>query len=779
MYNYLWDIKTGGYTLTTQSVKFVANELRPVFAEELQLIGFDKHFAFDACERRPLMWAQQNVYIYRGNIVAKLNKTQLGKPLDREFLSGPCVLKPVDVEAMIAKNQIIMDALITDTLRRIKEMYELYNVNCDVTYIGFSGGKDSVLLLDLCHRVLPLSVPVIFSDTDMELPDTYEVWEEVQKKYSERTFIKVKAELPALDNWYLFGPPSRSVRWCCSVHKSAPALVELKRRLHQTFIKAFAFIGVRSEESISRSSYEDIGEGVKNASQVNGMPILNLGAHELYLYLFANGLPINRAYRYGLPRVGCIMCPEAPDKYAWFVDAIYPTLIEPYKKAIIETNSKSFISSEDEDLFIASSGWQARKSGVTLKLFFSRPAEKISADKIEWNLPEIPEKPFFEWIKTLGFIETTEDPHCFQLLCRGKLSSVGIVAVKLGVCNHKITFISCKLQSSKLIRQFQFPMRKVIYKSLACVSCQSCAAECPTGALNNRSNVVNVDGQKCIQCLQCHSADDGCWRFMSMEVSNDSNSTLSGIDRYKHFGFKREWIDMYIEEKEKLFSSGRLGINMIPSARNWFLHSLLSAGKCDTPSKLLLVAHKFGTDSIVFWDLIWVGLAHYSALIKWFVCTCSFGQPYTIDELFHLLGDVKESTKGGGIDSLKATFRMSPLGISVVHTEKKGDRITAISRIKHQIEPLVLLYALYIMSRIADKRSTFTISEMLSGHFESAIVSPLVAFGMPVDELKAQCAGLAEKYPSYISCSFNLGLDEVRIYPHDKSSDDVLGLIIG
>lgn len=37
MYNFEWDKQTGGYRLTTQTGKFVACEIRPVFEEELSL----------------------------------------------------------------------------------------------------------------------------------------------------------------------------------------------------------------------------------------------------------------------------------------------------------------------------------------------------------------------------------------------------------------------------------------------------------------------------------------------------------------------------------------------------------------------------------------------------------------------------------------------------------------------------------------------------------------------------------------------------------------------
>ncbi|MEG1999707.1 MAG: phosphoadenosine phosphosulfate reductase family protein, partial [Bacteroidales bacterium] len=268
MYSYKWDKTTRGYKLTTQTGRFVANEIRPVFADELSLTGLEKRFEYDRSETRPLLWAQKNAYLYCGEKVAQLNGTQYGKPLSPEFFfTGNLKLKPVDVSAMVEKNAPIMNIVTADAKRRTKELYDTDIKRCDIAYIAFSGGKDSVALLDICHRVLPLSVPVIFSDTDMELPDTYTVWNEVRSQYPDREFIVAKAENTALENWRLFAPPSRTIRWCCSVHKSTPALMLLKDKLHKSAIKVMAFVGVRGDESYSRSFYEDATDGIKNASQ--------------------------------------------------------------------------------------------------------------------------------------------------------------------------------------------------------------------------------------------------------------------------------------------------------------------------------------------------------------------------------------------------------------------------------------------------------------------------------------------------------------------------------
>ena len=535
MYNYEWDKRTGRYRLTTQTGKFVASEIRPVFAEELVLTGLGERLVFNSAERHPLLWAKKNAYLYRGEEIARIHKTRYDKPLDivwkgilcenEDSLEGAksrrkLELIPVDVGALVAENHDIMAALVADTLKRIKEMYDAYAGKYDAAYIGFSGGKDSVVLLDLCHKVLPLDVPVVFSDTDMELPDTYRVWKKIQNRYEGRTFLKVAAKTPALENWRLFGPPSQTLRWCCSVHKSAPAILALKERLGKRSIKTLAFIGVRGEESQRRSGYDDIGDGLKSQSQVNAMPILAWSAHELWLYIFEHDLALNKAYRKGLPRVGCLMCPMSSDRQNDLIRMNYLEEVAPFTDAVRDTIDREFSSEDDADLFIYGGGWYARKSGVSLKQVIAEPGVERKSDRVTCEFPIDAVTVLKEWVKTIGEVKDAE--------------------LSFRENGHR-GLLQCVWSNGKANKSVVKWLSYAVHKAIACIGCNACEAECPTGALRLKKDITNgkvkvfIDERTCIHCMRCFAPDEGCWRYYSKRYAGAKAMNISGINKIHDF----------------------------------------------------------------------------------------------------------------------------------------------------------------------------------------------------------------------------------------------------
>lgn len=86
----------------------------------------------------------------------------------------------------------------------------------------------------------------------MEFPDTYEAVEETKRRceWQEVPFYTSKCHFEPDESWHLFGPPARVLRWCCSVHKSAPQTRKLREITGKNNYVGLDFVGVRKHESM-------------------------------------------------------------------------------------------------------------------------------------------------------------------------------------------------------------------------------------------------------------------------------------------------------------------------------------------------------------------------------------------------------------------------------------------------------------------------------------------------------------------------------------------------
>ena len=247
----------------------------------------------------------------------------------------------------VAANRLDYDALAARAEKRTKTKMAIVKENCDSFDIvpleeaekqgkkifqttkidrflaSFSGGKDSQVILDLCTRAIPSTdFEVIYSDTGYELPSSLKLYEEVQEYYKalypDLKFSVARNHESVLNYWDKIGTPSDNHRWCCAVMKTAPLYRMLKLDDNKQ-ARVLTFDGVRAEESTRRSNYGRIGKGVKHDTVINARPILLWSSVEIFLYLWKYHLPINPAYRQGMTRVGCLICPLAMSGMKWLL----------------------------------------------------------------------------------------------------------------------------------------------------------------------------------------------------------------------------------------------------------------------------------------------------------------------------------------------------------------------------------------------------------------------------------------------------------------------------
>ena len=183
----MWDAETGGILLTSDISKF-SKEPRPVYYRELDILGFNTYWSYPKDDSAPIMWAEANNYIYRGRKVAYTRGGSLYTApelvvLEEKPEPDGAPLIPVDVEEMCRRNAELMESLVQETIKKVYNTYRKYRERIDVFYVAFSGGKDSVVALDLVQRALPHDqFLVLFGDTQMEFPDTYEVVEKAKQE---------------------------------------------------------------------------------------------------------------------------------------------------------------------------------------------------------------------------------------------------------------------------------------------------------------------------------------------------------------------------------------------------------------------------------------------------------------------------------------------------------------------------------------------------------------------------------------------------------------------
>jgi phosphoadenosine phosphosulfate reductase len=185
-----------------------------------------------------------------------------------------------------------------DFLDILKWAYKDYGE--EIVY-SCSFGAEGIVLIDLINKVNK-NAKIIFLDTGLHLPETYELIEKVKNRYPslQINMVKPKVSLDEQTKWYGEELWNHTPNLCCHLRKVVP----MKEALQ--YSKAW-ISGLRRDQSPSRSKTQYINKDEK-FHKIKICPLIHWSWEDVMTYIQLNNLPYNPLHDRGYPSIGCFPC---------------------------------------------------------------------------------------------------------------------------------------------------------------------------------------------------------------------------------------------------------------------------------------------------------------------------------------------------------------------------------------------------------------------------------------------------------------------------------------
>lgn len=496
----------------------ITTDIRPVFPEERLLLEILLDKIPGTYEKDSVWNCSGNKYLINGKRIKFSVKELKNKDVDDIRSKYEEASKNISYEyfeqyadKFVQANRSRYEFIVREAVDYIKNSTKDYTAK-DM-FVSFSGGKDSTVTSDIVMRALSEpKILHIFGDTTLEFPETMRYVDRFKKEHPQTPVLSSRNKDKDFEELCkLVGPPSRVMRWCCTIFKTGAIQRKIKT-LFRNKNKIITFYGIRRSESASRSKYERETEGSKITKQITISPIIDWMDFDVWLYMLTTKIDFNYAYRLGYARVGCWCCPNNSG-WSEFLSKIHMSQqSERFRQMLIDFAKQ--IGKPDPEVYVDDGKWKARQGGNGVDyakktaVSFEPCALEENAFNYELQRPISEQlyelfKPFgylnFEFgNKRLGEVYVTRKDGRLVLKLQGRIGSTTL----------KVTIIDYKIDGAASVKAAEDKVKCQITKYQMCMGCRACESICKHNAIVIKEDKEgNLDykilDDKCVRCAEC------------------------------------------------------------------------------------------------------------------------------------------------------------------------------------------------------------------------------------------------------------------------------------
>lgn len=507
---------------------YFTTDARPVFPEERLLI--------ECVLGEPLKYLKNSVWNSNGNYFVDGKKISFGIDFSTNWASDKIrenitEFSPKNtydffndnIDKYIIANKGRFDQISSEAMDFVIESAKNYDETS--MFVSFSGGKDSTVVSHLVTSALSQpSIIHLFGNTTLELPETIEYIDRFKKNNRKTPVLtSMNTQQDFFELCGQFGPPSRMLRWCCTVFKTG----FISRKVNSSFkdkVAVRTFYGIRRSESKSRNSYDREDDSPKISKQKVASPIIDWIDYDIWLYILTTGIDFNSAYRKGYARVGCWCCPNN-SKWSQFLSSIYmPEEYRRFEKILLDFAKK--MEKKDPEEYVRNGGWKARSGGAGVELSkkvaieFKPCATDESSFNYELNKPL--SEQLYELFKPFGKLNFDMGNKMLgEVFVLDFKTNEPLIKLqgRIGSPNLRISILKKPIANRTKNIEIELKFKAQITKFQLCAGCHACETLCKRNAIflvkgenSTGGYCYYIDDSKCVRCTECISHfNGGCY----------------------------------------------------------------------------------------------------------------------------------------------------------------------------------------------------------------------------------------------------------------------------